>query len=148
MVTVLQRVSEGRVTVKGRVTGSIHGGLVILIGVVKGDTEADADYLVDKTVGLRIFGDETGKMNLSLRDVNGGALVVSQFTLCSDYRKGRRPSFDNAASPTEACRLYDYFCARLSAQGIRVETGEFGAAMAVSLVNDGPVTFVLDSAGR
>jgi len=145
MVAVLQRSREGKVTVEGRITGQIDKGLVILLGVMKGDTEADADFLADKAAGFRIFGDENGKMNLSLRDVGGAALVISQFTLCGDWRKGRRPGFDKAAPPEEGKRLYEYFCEQLRKLEVPVETGEFGAMMDVSLVNEGPVTFVMDS---
>ena len=145
MVAVLQRASEGKVTVEGRITGQIGTGLVILLGVMKGDTEADADFLADKASGFRIFGDENGKMNLSIRDIKGAALVISQFTLCGDWRKGRRPGFDKAAPPEEGKRLYEYFCEQLRKLEVPVETGEFGAMMDVSLVNEGPVTFVMDS---
>ncbi len=145
MVAVLQRASEGKVTVGDRVTGEIGRGLVILLGVKKGDTEGDADFLADKAAGFRIFSDENGKMNLSIRDVSGEALVISQFTLCGDWRKGRRPGFDKAAPPEEGKRLYEYFCEQLRKLEVPVETGEFGAMMDVSLVNEGPVTFVMDS---
>ena len=145
MVAVLQRASEGKGRVDDRVTGQIGKGLVILLGVKKGDTEADADFLADRATGFRIFGDEDGKMNLSIRDVGGAALVISQFTLCGDWRKGRRPGFDKAAPPEEGERLYEYFCDQLRMLEVPVETGEFGAMMDVSLVNEGPVTFVMDS---
>jgi len=145
MIAVIQRVARADVTINEQTKGCIDRGLVILLGVVKGDTEQDADFLVDKIAELRIFPDEKGKMNISLKDIQGSALVVSQFTLCGDWRKGRRPSFVNAAEPAEGERLYDYFCNVLGAQGILVETGEFGAMMDVSLINEGPVTFVLDS---
>tara|TARA_B100000029_G_scaffold91473_1_gene81395 strand:+ start:1723 stop:2169 length:447 start_codon:yes stop_codon:yes gene_type:complete len=145
MVAVLQRASKGKVTVEGRITGQIGTGLVILLGVMKGDTEADADFLADKVAGFRIFNDEDGKMNLSIRDIEGAALVISQFTLCGDWRKGRRPGFDKAAPPVEGKRLYEYFCEKLRKLEVPVETGEFGAMMDVSLINEGPVTFVMDS---
>ena len=145
MIAVLQRASEGKVTVEDRITGEIDTGLVILLGVAKGDSEKDADYLTDRIAGFRIFNDEDGKMNLSIRDVNGAALVVSQFTLAGDWRKGRRPSFTSAATPEEGERLYEYFCGQLRQLEVPVQTGEFGAMMDVSLVNDGPVTFVMDS---
>ena len=145
MVAVLQRASEGKVTVGGRVTGEIGTGLVILLGVAKGDSEEDADFLADRIAGFRIFNDEHGKMNLSIRDVNGAALVVSQFTLVGDWRKGRRPSFTSAATPEEGERLYEYFCGQLRQLEVPVQTGEFGTMMDVSLINDGPVTFVMDS---
>jgi len=145
MVAVLQRASKGKVTVEGRITGQIGTGLVILLGVMKGDTETDADFLADKVAGFRIFNDEDGKMNLSIREIEGAALVISQFTLCGDWRKGRRPGFDKAAPPEEGKRLYEYFCEKLRKLEVPVETGEFGAMMDVSLINEGPVTFVMDS---
>ena len=145
MVTVLQRASEGKVTVDGRITGEIGTGLVILLGVTQEDKEKDADFLADRIAGFRIFNDEEGKMNLSIRDVGGVALVISQFTLAGNWRKGRRPSFTSAAPPEEGERLYEYFCEQLRKLEVPVETGEFGAMMDVSLVNDGPVTFVMDS---
>jgi D-aminoacyl-tRNA deacylase len=145
MIAVIQRAQQAQVSIGGRVCGKIGGGLCILLGVAKEDTEKDADFLADKIAGLRIFADEAGKMNRSLIDTAGEALVVSQFTLCGDWRKGRRPGFGNAAGPEEGKRLYAYFCARLRMLSIPVETGVFGAMMQVSLVNDGPVTFVLDS---
>ncbi|MDE2714078.1 MAG: D-aminoacyl-tRNA deacylase [Verrucomicrobiota bacterium] len=145
MIAVLQRVSEGKVTVEDRVTGEIETGLVILLGVAQGDTEADAEFLADRIAGFRIFNDDEGKMNRSIRDVNGEALVISQFTLAGDWRKGRRPSFTSAAPPEEGERLYKYFCEKLTQLKVPVKTGEFGAMMKVSLVNDGPVTFVMDS---
>ncbi len=145
MIAVIQRVSRASVEVDGRITGKIGRGLLILLGVHKGDGEAEADFLANKIAGLRIFNDERGKMNLSCGEVGGAMLVVSQFTLCGDCRKGRRPSFDRAADPREATRLYNYFCGRLRQLGYRVETGEFGAMMNVELVNDGPVTFVLEA---
>ena len=131
--------------VSGNTIGSIENGLVILLGVQKDDAEADADYLAEKIANIRIFNDENEKMNLSIQDVKGSALVISQFTLCGDTNKGRRPSFINAAAPEEGKRLYEYFMKRLNAESITVESGEFGAMMEVELVNDGPVTFVLDS---
>ncbi len=131
--------------VSGNTIGSIENGLVILLGVQKDDAEADADYLAEKIANIRIFNDENEKMNLSIQDVKGSALVISQFTLCGDTKKGRRPSFINAAAPEEGKRLYEYFMKRLNAESITVESGEFGAMMEVELVNDGPVTFVLDS---
>ncbi|MBA7657984.1 MAG: D-tyrosyl-tRNA(Tyr) deacylase [Calditrichaeota bacterium] len=145
MIAVLQRVSEAQVTVDGQVTGAIGQGLVVLLGVHRDDTEADSTFLVEKTANLRIFSDEAGKMNLSLLDVGGGALVVSQFTLVGDWRKGRRPSYINAAAPEEGERLYEHFMDGLRERNIHVASGRFGAMMQVQLVNDGPVTFVLDS---
>ncbi len=148
MIAVLQRTSRGSVTVDGEVTGSIGQGLVVLLGVHRDDTEADSTFLVEKTANLRIFSDEAGKMNLSLLDVGGGALVVSQFTLVGDWRKGRRPSYINAAAPEEGERLYKHFMDGLRVRDIPVASGRFGAMMQVQLVNDGPVTFVLDSKER
>ena len=145
MVAVLQRASEGKVTVDGRITGEIGTGLVILLGVTQEDEEKDADFLAGRIAGFRIFNDEEGKMNLSIRDVGGLALVISQFTLAGNWRKGRRPSFTSAAPPEKGERLYEYFCEQLRKLEVPVETGEFGAMMDVSLVNDGPVTFVMDS---
>lgn len=148
MLAVIQRVKKAEVSISGRIGGKIAAGLCILLGVAKGDSEADADFLADKVSGLRIFADEAGKMNRSLIDTRGAALVVSQFTLCGDWRKGRRPGFSNAAGPEEGKRLYEYFCKRLRALSVPVETGEFGAMMEVLLINDGPVTFVLDSRSK
>ena len=145
MIAVLQRASEGKVTVEDRITGEIDSGLVILLGVAQGDTESDADFLADRIAGFRIFNDDQGKMNRSIRDMNGSALVISQFTLAGDWRKGRRPSFTSAAPPEEGERLYEYFCDQLRKLEVPVKTGEFGAMMKVSLINDGPVTFVMDS---
>jgi D-tyrosyl-tRNA(Tyr) deacylase len=145
MRIVVQRCSRGKVTVEGQVTGEIGKGLVLLVGVTHEDTTEDADWLVDKVLNLRVFEDETGKMNLSLLDVGGALLSVSQFTLYGDCRKGRRPNFMAAARPEEAKRLYEYFNDKARAQGVQVETGVFGAMMEVELVNDGPVTLLLDS---
>jgi D-tyrosyl-tRNA(Tyr) deacylase len=145
MIAVLQRVRRASVEVDGQVTGRIDRGLLVLLGVRKGDGERQADTLAAKIAGLRIFNDAAGKMNLACRDVGGAMLLVSQFTLCGDCRKGRRPSFEPAAEPAEAERLYHYFCGRLRQEGYRVETGVFAAMMQVELVNDGPVTFVLDT---
>ena len=145
MIAVVQRVSRASVTVDGAVTGEIGTGLLVLLGVREGDADGDADYLARKIGGLRIFPDENGKMNRSCSDAGGAMLVVSQFTLCGDCRKGRRPSFEHAAEPAEATRLYEYFCGRLRQQDYRVETGGFGAMMDVELVNDGPVTLVIES---
>jgi D-tyrosyl-tRNA(Tyr) deacylase len=145
MRAVVQRVSEARVEVDGNVTGSIGRGLVVLLGVGQDDTEKDADYLADKVAGLRIFPDEAGKMNKSVADYGGALLIVSQFTLYGDCRKGRRPSFDHAAAPELANRLYEYFVAQVRRRSLRAETGVFQACMAVHLINDGPVTLILDS---
>ena len=145
MRIVLQRVSEASVTVEGEVVSEIGSGLLLLVGVAAGDGEAQADWLAEKVAGLRIFSDEEGKMNLSVRDVGGEVLAVSQFTLLADTRKGKRPSFVRAAPPEEAEPLFDHFCERLRASGVgTVETGSFGAMMEVTLVNDGPVTIVLE----
>ena len=145
MIAVIQRCSEGKVTVAEKVISEIKHGMVILLGVDKMDTDTDVNYLVNKISELRIFNDEKNKMNLSIKDVNGAALVVSQFTLCGDTRKGRRPSFINAAPPEVGNRLYEYFMVQLQDKGIPVESGQFGAMMDVELINEGPVTFVLNS---
>lgn len=145
MIAVIQRVSQAHVTVEGKIVSRIGQGLVILLGVFQNDGDADAAFLADKIAGLRIFGDEHQKMNLSIKDVGGAALVISQFTLCGDWRKGRRPSFISAADPQTGRRLYEKFIADLKIAGVPTEQGVFGAMMAVNLVNDGPVTFVLDS---
>ena len=145
MIAVIQRCSRGKVTVSEKVVGEIAHGLVILLGVRKTDIENDADFLVNKISGLRVFSDENDKMNLSIKDVGGSALVISQFTLCSDTKKGRRPSFIKAAPPEDGNRLYEYFMSEMKKEGVPVQSGEFGAMMDVELVNDGPVTFVLNS---
>jgi len=139
-------VSRARVTVNGEITGEIGLGLLVLIGVGAGDTRAAADYLAEKTIGLRIFEDAGGKMNLSVAEVAGALLVVSQFTLYGDVRRGKRPSFDAAAPPDEARELYEYFVEKIRAAGLRSETGRFQETMQVELVNEGPVTILLDSA--
>ena len=145
MRVVLQRVTQARVAVAGDITGEIGAGLLALLGVAKNDSEADADFLVEKIVNLRIFADEDQKMNRSLLDSGGALLVVSQFTLYGDCRKGRRPSFDLAAPAEQARSLYEYFVTKAQETGIRVETGVFQASMAVSLINDGPVTLWVDT---
>src|SRR5215471_6444008 len=145
MRAVVQRVSRCKVTVEGRIVGEIGAGLLVLLGVGKADTEAAADYLAEKIIGLRIFEDDAEKMNLSVLDKRGQVLVVSQFTLYGDVRRGKRPSFDAAARPEEARRLYEYFVERIRAAGLDCETGEFQAMMDVELVNDGPVTIIVDS---
>ena len=146
MRAVVQRVSRARVTVSGEITGEIGLGLLVLLGVGAGDTRTEADYLVEKTIGLRIFEDTGGKMNLSVAEVAGALLVVSQFTLYGDARRGKRPSFDAAAPPEWARELYEYFVERVRAAGLRCETGQFQETMQVELVNEGPVTILLDSA--
>jgi D-aminoacyl-tRNA deacylase len=148
MKAVLQRVTSASVTIDDEVVGQIGRGLLVLLGVEQGDTEADAKQLADKSVQLRIFDDAKGKMNLALAEVNGKMLVVSQFTLLGDCRKGRRPSFIQAAPPDIAERLYETFVAAVGVQGTPVATGKFRAMMQVELVNDGPVTLLLDSRKR
>lgn len=145
MRAVVQRVKRCRVVVQDHVVGEIGQGLLVLLGVGKSDTELSADYLVDKVLGLRIFEDAQGKMNLSVQDQTGEVLVVSQFTLYGDVRRGKRPSFDGAAEPANAKKLYEYFVDKVRAAGVRCETGQFQAMMAVELVNSGPVTILLDS---
>ena len=145
MRAVIQRVSRAQVAVAGEIVGKIGRGLLVLLGVAQADSEADADYLADKIVGLRIFEDESGKMNVDLASIGGQILVVSQFTLYGDVRRGKRPSFDAAASPDRARQLYEYFVERIRAAGIQCETGRFQEMMQVELVNEGPVTILLDS---
>ena len=145
MRAVVQRVSEARVTVDGKTVGKIGPGHLVLVGVRCDDTTADADYIADKILNLRVFEDDAGRMNVSLVETNGAALIVSQFTLYGDARRGRRPSFTEAAAGEAANALYDFVCAKVAAAGIRVEKGVFGAMMDVTLVNDGPVTILLDS---
>ncbi len=145
LLCIQRALAESRVSIEGEIVGEIAVGLVVLLGVAQNDTSDDARQLAEKIVGLRIFGDDEGKMNRSLAEVNGGMLVVSQFTLFGDCRKGRRPSFVEAAPPKLAERLYGEFVAAVAAQGIKIATGRFRANMAVTLVNDGPVTLLLDS---
>lgn len=145
MRAVIQRVTRAKVTVHGQVVGEISSGLLVLLGVGQQDTEASARYLADKTAGLRIFEDEAGKMNRSVADIGGAVLVVSQFTLYGDVRKGKRPSFDDAAPPQTARLLYEHFVDRIRSTGLRCETGRFQEMMQVEMVNDGPVTILLDS---
>jgi D-aminoacyl-tRNA deacylase len=145
MRAVVQRVSRAQVTVRGEVVGRIERGLLVLLGVAGTDSEADGDYLAGKIAGLRIFEDDAGKMNRGVGEVGGAVLVVSQFTLYGDVRRGKRPSFDDAAQPEQARRLYEYFVERVRATGLRCETGRFQEMMQVELVNDGPVTILLDS---
>lgn len=142
---MIQRVKSARVSIDGKTKGKIDQGLVVFLGVGKGDVPQDADYLVSKISGLRIFSDPTGKFDRSVRDVEGRILIVSQFTLYGDCRKGRRPSFTDAAPPEVAQKLYDYFIERMHQEGLPVESGTFQAMMEVHLINDGPVTILLDS---
>lgn len=146
MRALIQRVSEASVTIGGETRGEIGQGFLVLLGICEGDSEREADYLADKCLGLRIFTDENDKMNLSLSDVGGGLLIVSQFTLYGDCRKGRRPNFMKAARPETAIPLYERFITRCRASGAPTETGEFGADMQVDLLNDGPVTILMDTA--
>jgi len=148
MRALLQRVIKSSVTVEGKVVGDIARGLVVLLGVADEDCENDAEYLADKIANLRIFSDDQSKFNLSILNVHGELLVISQFTLLADTRKGRRPSFTSAAPPEKAETLYNYFIMRLKQIGLKVETGEFGAHMVVEILNDGPVTIMLDSVDR
>ncbi|MDP2647251.1 MAG: D-aminoacyl-tRNA deacylase [Desulfobacterales bacterium] len=145
MVAVIQRVKEASVRIDGQIAGNINSGLLVLLGVAKADRESDAAYLSEKVLNLRIFQDENNKMNRSLRETGGQMLVVSQFTLLADSRKGRRPSFVHAAQPDTARRLYEYFIDQTRQQGVDVQTGQFGAMMDVFLVNDGPVTLIVES---
>ena len=145
MKALLQRVTEASVSVAGELVGRIGQGLVVFVGVADGDTEKDVQYLAQKTVNLRIFADEEGKFNLSILDIEGELLLVSQFTLLSDTRKGRRPSFIEAAPPERAEELFNYFVEQVSTMGIKVETGRFQQYMQVEIHNDGPVTILLDS---
>lgn len=145
MRAVVQRVSKASVSVDIAVVGAIGQGMLVLLAVGKNDTSAAADYVIEKLLGLRIFEDSEGKMNLSLRETGGAVLLVSQFTLFGDVRRGKRPSFDEAARPEQARDLYEYVVAQIRAQGVECSSGEFQAMMQVSLVNDGPVTILLDS---
>lgn len=145
MIAVIQRVTCANVTIDNNVVGDIDQGLVILLGVMGDDDANDTDYLVNKISTLRIFNDGNGKMNLSIKDVCGSALVVSQFTLCADTQKGRRPSFLHAAQPEKGNALYEDFMIKLETQGVPIQSGEFGAMMKVNIQNDGPVTIILDS---
>lgn len=145
MKVIIQRVSEASVRVEDQVVGAINQGFLLLIGVAEDDDFPDADWLVQKILNLRIFSDEEGKMNLSIQDIRGEFLCVSQFTLLADYKKGNRPSFIKAAKPEKATKLFEYFKTELKKSGLKVESGIFGADMKVSLINDGPVTIVMDS---
>ena len=148
MKLVIQRVREARVIVDGDTTGAILAGLLVFIGIARSDTEQDAEYLAEKLLSLRIFSDQDGKMNRDVREAGGSLLLVSQFTLYGDCRRGRRPSFDQAAPPDQAARLYNYFVEWAGRGTVPVETGVFQATMQVHLVNDGPVTILMDSADR
>ena len=145
MKAVIQRVSEANVKVDGNIVGEISKGQLLLIGIDEEDEKNDADWLVQKILSLRIFGDEEGKLNRSVMDISGGILCISQFTLIADYKKGNRPSFIKAAKPEKAIPLFDYFKTEISKSGLKTESGIFGADMKVSLLNDGPVTIVMDS---
>ena len=145
MKIVLQRVSEANVKVDGNIVGEISKGLLLLIGIDEEDEKNDADWLVQKILSLRIFGDDEGKLNHSIMDISGGILCISQFTLIADYKKGNRPSFIKAAKPEKAIPLFEYFKTEISKSGLKTESGIFGADMKVSLLNDGPVTIVMDS---
>lgn len=145
MRAVVQRVTGADVSVEGKITGSVKNGFVVLLGVEDGDSEKDADYIIDKVTGLRVFDDAEGKMNLSVTDIGGEVLAVSQFTLLGDVRKGKRPSFIKAARPEDAKALYEYFVSGIRAKGIYVGEGVFQAEMLVRINNDGPVTILLDS---
>ena len=145
---MVQRCSQANVSVGGNTIGEIGIGFVVLLGIQKNDSVSDADYIVKKLSTLRIFSDSNEKMNLSIKDIEGSALVISQFTLCGDTRKGRRPSFVNAESPEKGKELYNYFLSRFKKEGIPIQTGEFGAMMEVSLINNGPVTLILNSRDR
>jgi len=145
MIAVIQRAKEAAVKVDNQIVGQIKQGIVTLLGVEQTDTQKDAEYLVEKIIHLRIFEDEQNKMNRSLIDIQGQMLIVSQFTLLGDCRKGRRPSFSDAAAPEKANELYEYFVSQIKAKNIHTETGIFAAMMDVSLINDGPVTFIVQS---
>ncbi len=145
MKIVIQRVSEANVKVDGKIVGEIGKGLMLLVGIDENDEKTDADWLVQKVLNLRIFGDEDDKLNLSVKDISGEILCVSQFTLIADYKKGNRPSFIKAAKPDKAVPLFDYFKEEITKSGLKTESGIFGADMKVSLINDGPVTIVMDS---
>ena len=145
MIIVVQRCSEAKVTVNNKIISRIKSGLMLLVGINKGDGFSDADKVVDKIINLRIFNDEKKKMNLSVLNINGSVMVVSQFTLCGNTRKGRRPSFINAENPDRGLKIYDHMVNRLRDKGLNTVTGEFGAMMDIELVNEGPVTFIINS---
>ncbi len=148
MISVVQRCSQANVNVGGNTIGEIGIGFVVLLGIQKNDSVSDADYIVKKLSTLRIFSDSNEKMNLSIKDIEGSALIISQFTLFGDTRKGRRPSFVNAELPEKGKELYNYFLSRFKKEGIQIQTGEYGAMMEVSLINNGPVTLILNSRDR
>ena len=148
MISVVQRCRQANVNVGGNTISEIGIGFVVLLGIQKNDSASDADYIVKKLSTLRIFSDSNEKMNLSIKDIEGSALVISQFTLCGDTRKGRRPSFVNAELPGKGKELYNYFLSRFKKEGLPIQTGEFGAMMEVSLINNGPVTLILNSRDR
>lgn len=148
MKIVIQRVSEAHVKVDGKTVGEIGKGLMLLVGIDENDEKTDADWLVQKILNLRIFGDEDDKLNLSVKDISGEILCISQFTLIADYKKGNRPSFIKAAKPDKAIPLFDYFKEEMKKSGLKTESGIFGADMKVSLINDGPVTIVMDSISK
>ena len=145
MISVIQRCSKAKVDIKNKTVGEIGHGMVVLLGIQKDDSKEDADYLVKKLSTMRMFNDSDNKMNLSIKDVKGSALVISQFTLCGDTKKGRRPSFINAETPEKGKAIYDYFLLRLEEESVPMQSGQFGEMMDVSLINDGPVTFILQS---
>ena len=145
MIIVVQRSSEAKVTVNNKIISQIKSGLMVLVGINKVDEFSDAEKVVDKIINLRIFNDEKNKMNLSVLDINGSVMVVSQFTLCGDTRKGRRPSFINAENPEKGLEIYDHMVNRLRDKGLNTVTGEFGAMMDIELVNEGPATFIINS---
>lgn len=148
MKAVIQRVSEASVKVDGKIVGEIGKGFMILIGIDEQDEKTDADWLIQKILNLRIFGDENDKLNLSIKDISGEILCISQFTLIADYKKGNRPSFIKAAKPDKAIPLFDYFKEEIALSGLKTESGIFGADMKVSLINDGPVTIGIDSISK
>lgn len=148
MKAVIQRVSEASVQVEGNTVGQIRKGLMLLIGIDEQDEKTDADWLIQKILNLRIFGDENEKLNLSIKDISGEILCISQFTLIADYKKGNRPSFIKAAKPDKAIPLFEYFKEEIAKSGLKTESGIFGADMKVSLINDGPVTIVMDSISK
>lgn len=148
MKAVIQRVSEASVQVEGNTVGQIRKGLMLLIGIDEQDEKTDADWLIQKILNLRIFGDENEKLNLSIKDISGEILCISQFTLIADYKKGNRPSFIKAAKPDKAIPLFEYFKEEIAKSGLKTESGIFGADMKVSIINDGPVTIVMDSISK